>query len=87
MHLILANKTVHHFMKAVMNLISHAEGPNDGFIIWYNLLKVSSSAHNMAYSRRLLKKSTIYKIRHKNIIYILNSQRLFSEDFCMIAII
>lgn len=65
------------------------QGPNDGFIIWYSLLKFSSSAYNVAHSRRLLQKKTptIYKIRHKNKIYILNTQGLFSEGFYLTAII
>lgn len=65
------------------------QGPNHGFIIWYSLLKFSSSAYNMAHSKRRLQKKppTIYKIGHKNKIYILNTQGLFSEGFCLTAII
>lgn len=58
MHLILANRAVHCSMKAVMNLISDV-GPNDGFIIWYSLMKVSSSTYNVAHSRRLLQKKKV----------------------------
>lgn len=61
------------------------QGPSDGFIIWYSLLKVSSSAYDVAHFTRPLKKkkSTICKIKHK--MYMLNTQRPFSEGFCLTA--
>lgn len=60
----------------------------DGFIVGHNLLKVNSSAYNVAQFKRFLKKkkeklSPICKIKHK--VYMLDTWIPFSEGLYLTA--